>query len=270
MKRLLLAGLLGFAACDGASDGDGPTVPAPTGAARVDRVEWVSKPERGATYLAGETLVFALTLTRGGAIRADGSAWLEFDLGRARQPAEIRPVEGDRLEFAYRIRRGDHDRDGVGVPAGSIGLASGASLRLDGVDLDRRVPELPADPNHRVFARFRPGETVLLDATLERPGVDFELEGAPGCATREAMTPIVEAALGGEPARAESLFLAQVPLGACALLGAKREALFLSAEIAGEGEAAYDLVLVYGEAGGRGPANWWTLGDFLNETESVR
>ncbi len=265
--RKLLAGGLLVTGCGGAGDPGGPLAPAPAGA-RVGRVEVVSTPTRGNTYLVDEELVFALTPTRGGTTELVGSAWLEFDLGLAREPAAFRPRSGEEhLEFAYRIRRGDHDGDGISVPAGEIVLSSGARLRLGGVDLDRRVPELPADPNHRVFARFRPGERVLLDASLDQPELEFELEGVPGCATVEGITPIVEAALGGEPARAESLFLSGVQLGRCALLASSGEAIFLSAEIAGEGDAVYDLVLVYDGAGASALANWWTLGGFLKEVE---
>ncbi len=259
--RRLWVGLLLLGGCETAGNGGGGVAPVPA-SAQVDRVEVVSAPERGGTYLLGEEVVFALTLTRGGMIEATGSAWLEFDLGLARQPAALRPTAADRLEFAYRLRRGDHDRDGVSVPAGEIVLSAGGRLRLGGEDLDLRVPGLPADPDHRVFARFDPGDPVLLDATFELPGVELSLGGTPGCATVEEMTPIVEAALGGEPGRAESLFFSGVQLGRCTLLDAGSEAIFLSAEIAGEEDSAYDLALVFAETD-----NWWTLGDFLNESE---
>ena len=254
---------LGLAACE--EEGAGPTTPdPPAGGSRIERVEMAARPASGDTWLEGEELAFAVWITSGEAVEVFGEVFLRFELGLATQPAALVSWDGPYLDFRYRIRRGDHDADGIAVPAGELALSPGGSLRVGGAELDRSVPELPPDPDHRVFARYRPGERVTLDATFERPGVELALDGAPGCAAVEEITPIVEAALGGEPARAESLFLAGAQLGRCALLRPGGEAIFLSADLGGEGEAAYDLLLVYAEGQRRGPANWWTLGDFVN------
>ncbi len=263
--RRLFAGLLLLVGCE---NGVGPSLPDPFAPDPVvDRIEILSAPQRGSTYLVDEELVFGVTLARGGELEAAGSAWLEFDLGLSRQVAELRPIEGERLEFAYRLRRGDHDADGVSVPGGEIALSDGGSITLDSQPIDLSLPAIPPNPDHRVFARFAPGENVLLDATFESPEVTLELEGAPGCEDLDTIEPIVEAALRGEPDRAETLFFQGVQFGRCALLDAGREAIFLDAEIGGDAGLSWDLVLVYAEGGGASPSNWWTLGDFLNELE---
>ena len=119
-------------------------------------MEIVSEPAANATYLDGEELLFAVLLTSGEEVETTCEVFLIFDLGLASEPAALAAHEAGRLEFRYEIRRGDYDGDGVSVPEGELMFSAGATLQVGGADLDASVPELPADGDHRVFARHSP------------------------------------------------------------------------------------------------------------------
>lgn len=256
-----------FAGCEG--DDGGPTGPEPprAGRARVDRVEIVSSPAAGATYLAGEELAFGVWLTSSEPVEATREVFLLFDLGLAREPAALASTEGEWLEFRYRIRRGDYDGDGVSVPAGELMLADPDSVQVGGVALDPRLPELPPAPAHRVFARFAPGETLAFDAAPDGfPVPSLGVSGAIGCAAGDDLVEIVEAVLDQNLAAAANLWAGARQTGRCATLVEGEPAIFLAAEVLDHGGAIYDLALAYGPAETQGEqrlANWWTLADFL-------
>ena len=265
-----VAAAVSLSACEeGAS---GPTTPgAPAGGGRIERVEIVSTPASGDTMLEGEELVFAVWLSSGETVEVLGEVSLLFGLGLATQPAILVSSDGGFLEFRYRIRRGDYDGDGVGVPAGELVLAPGASLRVGGGALDYAVPELPPDGAHRVFARYLPGETLVFDAVLDGfPVESLGLPGAVGCAGLEDFISIAEGVLEGNLAGAVSRYGAARRLGECGELIEGDAAIFLSARITEHGGQIYDLALAYGPAetvAGLAVGNWWTLADFLREPE---
>ena len=262
--------LLPLAACE--EGGEGPTSPEPgqPSSALIDRVEIVSEPAANGTYLDAEELVFAVLLTSGEEMETTGEVFLIFDLGLASQPAALAAHEAGRLEFRYRIRRGDYDGDGISVPEGELTFSPGATLRIGNADLDASVPALPADGEHRVFARFSRGEALVFDTTLDRFPVDsLGLNGAVGCAATEDIVPLVEAVLEGNAPGAASLFQIAWQTGRCATLNEAAPAIFLSAAVQEHRGEIYDLVLAYGPGnlpGGQEiTTNWWTLADFLAE-----
>jgi hypothetical protein len=262
--------LLALSAC---GDGEGgPTTPEPgaPSSALIDRVEIVSAPAANGTYLDGEELVFAVLVTSGEEVETTGEVFLIFDLGLASEPAALSASEAGRLEFRYRIRRGDYDGDGISIPEGELMLGPGASLRIGGADLDREVREVPADPGHRVFARYSPGEALAFDTMLDRFPLDsLGLDAAIGCAAIDDFIPIVEAVLEANAAGAAALFQVAWQTGRCATLTQGAPAIFLSAAVSEHRGETYDLVLAYGPGvtlgGEEPPANWWTLADFLTE-----
>lgn len=262
--------LFALSACE--EGGAGPTSPGPGAPpnALIDRVEIVSEPATNGTYLDGEELVFAVLLTSGEAVETTGEVFLIFDMGLASQPAALAAHEAGRLEFRYQIRRGDYDGDGIGVPEGELMFSPGATLRIGNADLDVGVPELPANGEHRVFARYSPGESLVFDTTLDRfPLESLGLEGAIGCAEIEDFVGIVEAVLEGNAIGAATLFQLAWQTGGCATLTQDTPAIFLSAAISEHRGEIYDLALAYGPGAGPGgletTTNWWTLADFLRE-----
>lgn len=252
--------------CGEGGGAGGPTTPEPAPAAGIARIEVVSEPAAKDTYLAGEEIVFGVWLTSGRAVEAVGAAFLTFELGLARQPAELARTDGERLEFRYRIRRGDYDGDGVSVPEGELAFSPGGGLSVGGVPLDPRVPEIPREAGHRVFARFAPGDAVVFDDDPEFIAEPPEGTPVAGCAAVEDAAPIVEAVLDGDPGRAATLFAAAWQSGRCAELPVGEPAIFLSAGIREYRGRPYVLVLAYGPGDsvrGRASANWWTLAGYL-------
>lgn len=259
------AGAAAFAGCGG-EGADSPTAPRPDAAAGIARIEIVSQPATGRTYLAGEEVSIGVWLTSGLPVEASGEVSLRFDLGLSRLAAVLAETSGERLEFRYSIRRGDYDGDGISVPEGELAFSAGGSLSVGGVPVDIRVPALPAEAEHRVFARFAPGERVVFAEGSTSLAGAFEEVPAAGCADPEDAAAVVEAALAGDPARAASLYAAAFSGGRCAALPAAEPALFLTAEIRDYEGVPYDLALAFGPgdgARGRTEANWWTLADFL-------
>ncbi len=266
------AAALGCLLLSGCEEGEGgPTGPEPPepSNALIDRVEIASEPAANGTYLDGEELVFSVPLTSGEEIETTGEIFLIFDLGLASEPAALTGSEVGRLEFRYQIRRGDYDGDGISVPEGELMFSPGATLRIGGADLDANVPELPADGEHRVFARFSRGESLVFDTTLDRFPVDsLGLTGAVGCASIEDIVPLAEAVLERNLAGAAGLFQVAWQVGRCATLNEGAPAIFLSAAVQEHRSEIYDLVLAFGPgsfAGGEAARNWWTLADFLAE-----
>ena len=272
MRRAAAVAALCLCLLSACEEGDGgPTSPEPGGPsnALIDRAELVSEPAANGTYLDGEELVFSLLLTSGEEIETTGEVFLIFDLGLASQPAPLVAHEAGRLEFRYQIRRGDYDGDGISVPEGELMFSPVATLRIGGADLDVSVSELPADGEHRVFARFSQGEALVFDTTLDRFPLDsLGLNGAVGCASTEDVVPLVEAVLEGNLPGAASLFQIAWQTGRCATLNEGAPAIFLSAAVQEHRGEIYDLVLAYGPGSLPGEeiaANWWTLADFLAE-----
>ena len=275
---LAVAALSAVIASSGCEDtGETPVTPDPVhpSNALIDRVEIVSEPEANGTYLEGEELGFAVLITSGEEVETSGEIFLIFDLGLASEPAAFSATEAGRLEFHYRIRRGDYDGDGISVPAGELMFSPGATLRIGGAEFDASVPELPADGEHRVFARFSRGESLVFDPTLDRfPAGSLGLDGAVGCASTEDIVPLVEAVLEGNLPGAASLFQVAWQTGRCAALNEGAPAIFLSAAVQEHRGERYDLVLAYGlgslPGGQEAAANWWTLADFLAEPPQER
>ena len=212
-----------------------------------------------------------MLVTSGEEVETSGEVFLIFDLGLASQPAALAAHEAGRLEFRYEIRRGDYDGDGISVPEGELMFSPGATLRVGGVDLDPAVRELPADGEHRVFAHFTPGETVVFDPTLDRFPVDtLGLSGVVGCASTDDIVPIVEAVLERNATGAAGLWSVAHQLGNCAVLNENRPAIFLSAAIREHRDDIYDpgarLRLRATPGDSEVDANWWTLGGFVEPT----
>ena len=267
-----LVAAIGLAAwvLSGCAD-DGPTSPDDPdreGAGRIVRLEILSEPDAHGTYLVGEEVRLGAWVGGATTVEAEGSVWLGIALGRARQPAELVETGDERLEFAYRIRRGDYDGDGISVPAGELEFGPGAALTADGAAVDPAVLALEAQPDHRVFGKHEAGETVAFTAATEQLPAPFASdEQAVGCRDREVLEDLVRAVLGGDFIAAASRYTFAAAAGECAELVAGEPAIFLSAAVFDDGGDVVDLVLAYGPArlanAGGETANWWTLGDFI-------
>lgn len=274
MNRRGAAAVVAAAALFGCAEDDGPVAPGepdPEGAGRIVRIEALSAPAANGTYLVGEEIRFGAWVSGGETVAWTGSVWLVFEAGLAREPAELRAVEGERLEFAYRVRRGDYDGDGISVPEGDLEFGPGASLTVSGGAVDPRVPGLETDGGHRIYGTFEPGETVVFDAATEQLPAPPAADGqAVGCRDLEEVEGLVRSVLAGDLFSAAVRFETGYIAGQCAELAAGEEAIFLAASVFEDGGDVVDLVLAYGPGfalAGEETANWWTLGDFVEAAE---
>lgn len=234
----------------------------------------LSEPASHGTYLAGEEVRIGASVGGASALEWEGSVWLVFDLGLASEPAELTRSEGEQAEFVYRIRRGDYDGDGISAPEGELQFGPGASLTADAGAVDPALPALEIQPDHRVFARHEPGETIVFShSVVQLPAPLVASEAAVGCREREVVEELVGAVLRGDLSAAAARYGAARIAGECAELVAGETAIFLSAAIFEEEGEVVDVVLAYGPArlenGGAETANWWTLGDFVTALAST-
>ncbi len=263
LAAALLLGL-GLTGCE---ESETPAAPGePESEGRIVRIEVLSEAGANGTYLVGEELRFGAWVGGGETVDWTGAIWLVFDLGLARQPAALVAADGGRLEFAYAVRRGDYDGDGVSAAEGELEFGSGATLTISGQTVDAAVPALAPAPDHRVYGVHEPGEAVAFAAATEPLPGWLASEEAVGCRNREEVEEIVRAVLAGDLARAAAGYAAGFQSGRCASLVPGGQGIFLSAAVFGEGSDIVDLVLAYGPGDtvlGGETANWWTLGAFV-------
>ena len=116
-----------------------------TTAPAVSRVEITSRPERHATYAAGQEI--AVTVTFGETVVVTGTPRLRLNVGGVNRTANYRSQTGAAVLFVYRVADGESDADGVSIAADSVtgtirdGADNNAVLTHDG---------LAADAGHKV------------------------------------------------------------------------------------------------------------------------
>ena len=116
-----------------------------TTAPAVSRVEITSRPERHATYAAGETIEVTVTFSE--TVVPAGTPRLRLNVGGVDRTANYRSGTGAAVLFVYRVADGESDADGVSIAADSLtgtirdGADNNAVLTHDG---------LAADAGHKV------------------------------------------------------------------------------------------------------------------------
>ena len=116
-----------------------------TTAPAVSRVEITSRPERHATYAAGQEI--AVTVTFSETVVVTGTPRLRLNVGGVDRTANYRSQTGAAVLFVYRVADGESDADGVSIAADSVtgtirdGADNNAVLTHDG---------LAADAGHKV------------------------------------------------------------------------------------------------------------------------
>ena len=145
-------------------------------AAVVDAVEIGDEPASGGEYGIGETIRIVLSFDE--EVFVTGTPVVALAIGAATGQAVYEDGSGTgRLAFAYVVRPGDADDDGISIPAN--GLTGGEITDRAGNPVDRRFGALPADAGHRVGDSDAPvvasiemlgppgGDTFILDDRIE-------------------------------------------------------------------------------------------------------
>ena len=94
-----------------------------TTAPTVSRVETTSRPERAATYAAGQEI--AVTVTFSETVVVTGTPRLRLNVGGVSRTAAYRSGTGAAAVFVYVVADGESDTDGVSVEAGRLTLNGG-------------------------------------------------------------------------------------------------------------------------------------------------
>ena len=94
-----------------------------TTAPTVSRVETTSRPERAATYAAGQEI--AVTVTFSETVVVTGTPRLRLNVGGVSRTAAYRSGTGAAAVFVYVVADGESDTDGVSIDANSLTLNGG-------------------------------------------------------------------------------------------------------------------------------------------------
>ena len=118
----------------------------------VSAVSIVSQPADGDAYTAGETIIVEVAFSE--EVMLGGLPYIELDIGGETRHATIAASleASSRIAFAYQVRSGDTDRDGVGINANSLRLNGGGAHDRAGNPADLSFDTVAADPDQRVSA----------------------------------------------------------------------------------------------------------------------
>ena len=119
-----------------------------TTAPTVSRVETTSRPERAATYAAGQEI--AVTVTFSETVVVTGTPRLRLNVGGVSRTAAYRSGTGAAAVFVYVVADGESDTDGVSIEANSLTL-NGGRIR-DGANNNALLTHdgLAANAGHKV------------------------------------------------------------------------------------------------------------------------
>ena len=119
-----------------------------TTAPTVSRVETTSRPERNATYAAGQEI--AVTVTFSETVVVTGTPRLRLNVGGVSRTAAYRSGTGAAAVFVYVVADGESDTDGVSIEANSLTL-NGGRIR-DGANNNALLTHdgLAANAGHKV------------------------------------------------------------------------------------------------------------------------
>ena len=119
-----------------------------TTAPTVSRVETTSRPERAATYAAGQEI--AVTVTFSETVVVTGTPRLRLNVGGVSRTAAYRSGTGAAAVFVYVVADGESDTDGVSIDANSLTL-NGGRIR-DGANNNALLTHdgLAANAGHKV------------------------------------------------------------------------------------------------------------------------
>ena len=119
-----------------------------TTAPTVSRVEITSRPERAATYAAGQEI--AVTVTFSETVVVTGTPQLRLNVGGVSRTAAYRSGTGAAAVFVYMVADGESDTDGVSIDANSLTL-NGGRIR-DGANNNALLTHdgLAANAGHKV------------------------------------------------------------------------------------------------------------------------
>ena len=149
-----------------------------TTAPAVSRVEITSRPERNATYAAGQEIVVTVTFSE--PVVVTGTPRLILNVGGINQQAAYRSGTGAATVFIYMVADGESDTDGVSIDADSLRL-NGGGIR-DGADNNALLTHdaLAPDAGHQVDG-IKPALAANGGAVVERSDADADLQRGAGC-----------------------------------------------------------------------------------------
>ncbi len=120
-------------------------------AVAISRVTIVSNPGRDQTYITGDTIEVAIQFERPVNVRQPPT--LAIDIGSGQGTASYARGSGtDTLVFAYTVRTGDLDRDGISIAADALQRGGGTVVDATELRASRQHPGIGDRADHKVDA----------------------------------------------------------------------------------------------------------------------
>lgn len=176
----------------------------PETAPSIASVAIISDPGEDGVYSNGDEILVSVAFAPPGEVTVTGDPQLTLDVGGAARTADYKTFNYDgvtSLAFAYAIAAGDHDGDGISIPANAINLNGGTIGSAD-ADANLDHAAVPSKAGHRVDTAPSISYVVFLNITqdgrLYTEGELVELEAAFTEAVTVPGEPQLALDIGGE------------------------------------------------------------------------
>ena len=138
---------------------------------RVGNIYFPYSPARGDTYELGETIEVVVEFNR--AVTVTGKPQLALTIGAETRHAAMSGWGRDSLYFNYTVQQGDHDEDGITIPANSLVLTGATTTAADGTtDADLTHGTVAAGRGSKVNGSLTTPPAVSQIYFLSFPGRD--------------------------------------------------------------------------------------------------
>ena len=132
----------------------------------------INSPADGEAYRAGERIIVSLSFNE--PVQVSGAPRLRLMIGERQRWARYSAssTDGESLSFAYEVRSGDRDEDGLTVKKNSLRLNGGAIVDGSGNAAKLKHKRLSGLPSHKVSGDGVTGEpgTVFMPTAPTAPG----------------------------------------------------------------------------------------------------
>ena len=156
---------------------------APETTPTIASIAIISDPGEDGVYSDGDEIQISVAFAPPGEITVTGAPQLTLDIGGSARTADYKTFNYDgvtSLVFAYTIAAGDHDGDGISIPADAIDLNGGSISDSDSTAAVLTHAAVPSDAAHPVDTAPSLSYVILVNITeasrIYTEGEQIELE----------------------------------------------------------------------------------------------